>query len=380
MQAQSPPRQANNLLAWVIAALGVTLLLLLLLSFMAEAQPPASSEVAGATSNRIAYLEFGLNADTLWLADPAAPTERREVLKVHHASQYGALPSISPDGAHFAYTALPDGLARPKPDSPAGLWVAPIEEGARPRQIADDIDLMVAPLWTPDGASLLYRRSTEGAHVLALTALDGSEERVVARSDVESLFPVGFAHGGETLYYAGISDRGGTHLYAVSPAGGAETRVAKLSPGLTRDWTLSPDGTRLAYLEIAFSEAEVASRASVLDVESGAAVPLTSTDEVALGPLWSDSTELTVGVFKPGASESSLLRVDGASRSHINGPATGFNVPVAYDAKTDTYLVRAFENDSITAPGRSVLVLVGPDGERTTVAEGEVSLVGWIRP
>jgi hypothetical protein len=72
--------------------------------------------------------------------------------------------------------------------------------------------------------------------------------------------------------------------------------------------------------------------------------------------------------------------VDEASRSRIEGPASGFDVPLAHDAAAGAYLVSAFENDSLTAPGRSTLTLVGPDGERKTVAEGEVTLVGWIRP
>ena len=78
--------------------------------------------------------------------------------------------------------------------------------------------------------------------------------------------------------------------------------------------------------------------------------------------------------------EAALLVVDGESRSRIAGPETGFDLPLAYNATAGAYLVRSFENDSITAPGRSTLVLAGADGERKTIAEGEVTLVGWTRP
>ena len=380
MQAQTSPRQANSVLAWVIAGFGVALMLLLFLSFMADSRRAPASEVAGATSSRVAYLEFGLSADTLWLADATAPAERKEVLSVPHAVEYGIVPSISPDGRRFAYTALPEGMARPKPDSPAGLWVAGFGAGETPRLLAEDVDLLVAPVWTPSGESLVYRRSTAEAHVLAMTNTEAGEERIIAYSETEALFPVGFGEEGASLYFVGLSERGGTRLYAVTLESGVEREVATLSTGMTRDWALAPDASRVAYLEIAFTEAEVASRASVLDVASGVVVPVTSAGEVALGPAWSDSGELAVGVFNQGTGEASLMLVDGVSRWRVTGPDSGFDVPLAYDTTADAYLVRTFENDSLTAPGRSTLVLVASDGERRTIAEGEVTLVGWIHP
>jgi dipeptidyl aminopeptidase/acylaminoacyl peptidase len=380
MQAQSSPRQANNYLAWVIAAFGLALMLLLFLSFMADSRPAPSGEVAGSITSRIAYLEFGLNADTLWIAEAAAPDRRQEVFSIAHAAEYGAVPAVSPDGRRVAYTALPEGLARPEPDSPAGLWVASIEAGDQPRLLADGVDLLVAPLWTPDSATVVFRRSTEAAQVIAIAGIEGGEERVIAYSETESLFPVGFTAGAGSLYFVGLSEYEGTRLYEVSLATGVDREVATLSPGLTRDWALSQDGSKLAYLEIAFTEAAVASRASVLDLAGGGVVSLTAAGELALGPVWSDAGRLAFGVFDPATGEASLLLVDGASRSRIERPGPGFDVPLAYDAAAGAYLVSAFENDSFTAPGRSTLVLVAPDGTRKTVVEGEVTLVGWIRP
>ena len=380
MQVQTSPRQANNVLAWVVAGFGVILMALLLLSFMADTRPPTTSEVAGASSDRVAYLQFGLTSDTLWLFDPAGPLDRRELLSIPHAAEYGILPSISPDGGRFAYTALPEGLAAPGPDSPAELWVAAIDGAGQPRRLAQGVDLLVPPLWTPDGVSMVYRRSDAGAHTLAITGVAGGEERIAAYSETEALFPVGFLNEGTSLLFAGLSELEGSRLYAVELSSGVEAQVATLSQALTRDWVLSPDGTRLAFLEIAFSETDVASRAAVLDIETGAIVRMTSAGEVAFGPVWSDAGELAVGVFDADTREAALLVVDGESRSRIAGPETGFDLPLAYNATAGAYLVRSFENDSITAPGRSTLVLAGADGERKTIAEGEVTLVGWTRP
>jgi Tol biopolymer transport system component len=347
---------------------------------MAETRPRATSEVAGVTTTRLAYIEFGLTRDTLWLADTSSPGDREQVLTIPHAASYGVLATVSPDGARFAYTALPEDLARPKPDSPAGLWIATLDGRTEPRLLADDIDLLVAPLWTPDGASLVYRRSAGGAHMLAITDAEDGAERVLASSEEEALFPIGFSPMGTSLYFAGLSERGGTRLYEVSPATGGEREVATLSASLTRDWALSPDGSRLAYLEIAFTEVAVASRASVLDIATGQTVPVTSPDEVAFGPVWSATGELAIGVFDPSTGEASILVFAGESSSRLDGPPEGFDVPLAYDPVTGSYVARTFENDSVTAPGRSSLTLIGPGGERTTIAEGETSLVGWIRP
>jgi hypothetical protein len=369
----------------VIAGFGVILMVLLLLSFIADSQTSPTSQVAGTNSDRVAYLQFGLTADALWLADATLPADREELLTIPHAAEYGILPSLSPDGERFAYTALPEGMASPGPDSPAELWLASIDSSAgdtaaAPLLLAEDVDLLVPPLWTPDGESVVYRRSEAGAHTLATGPITGGEERIVAYSDTEALFPVGFLSGGATLLVIALNEDEGSHLYQVSMASGVEKDLATLSPGLTRDWALSPDGTRLAYLEIAVDNAVVASRVLVLDIGSGEIVPMTSADEVAFGPVWSDAGQLAIGTFAPSTGEASLLLIDGDSRSRLAGPATGFDVPLTYSPTTDAYIVSAFENDSITAPGRSTLTLVGGDGERKTITEGEVTLVGWTHP
>ncbi len=320
-----------------------------------------------------------MNADTLRRADPADLTEVETLLTIPHAAEYGILPSISPDGDRFAYTALEAGLASPGPDSPAQLWVAGISD-ADPRMLTEGVDLLVHPVWTPDGESLVYRRSTTGAHTLALMDADGGEEHIVAYSETEALFPAGFVQGSSHLLYVGLSEDGGSHLYDVELASGVATQIATLSGGLTREWALSPDGTRLAFLDIAFNETAIASRAAVLDIANGGVTLMTPADEVAFGPVWSDAGELAVGTFDETTRDAALLIVDGDSRSNIAGPATGFDVPLAYNPTADAYLVSSFENDSITAPGRATLTLVGSDGTRQTIAEGEVTLVGWTHP
>jgi Tol biopolymer transport system component len=363
----------------VLAILGVVLMVLLLLSFMADSQRPATSDVAAAQSNRVAYMQFGIDADTLRLADPSDPSTADTLLTIPHAAEYGILPRMSPDHTRFAYTALPAGVPSPGPDSPAELWVATMTNDA-PSRLADGLDLLVPPMWTPDGSSLVYRRSTNGNQTLAMMDSNGGEERIVAYSETEALFPVGFVSDSGELLYVGLNDSDGSHLYRVELATGVATQIGTLSPGLTREWSLSPDGTRLAYLDIAFSETQIASQAYAMEVATGTTTPITSNDEVAFGPIWSDAGQLAIGTFNEATQDAALLIVDGDSRSTVAGPASGFDVPLAYSPAAGAYLVSSFENDSITSPGRSTLTLVKADGTRETIAEGEVTLVGWTHP
>lgn len=354
-------------------------MVLLLLSFMADSRS-SPSDGSGTTSTGIAYLAFGLTADTLRVADPSRPGASKVLFEIPHAAEYGILPSISPAGDRFAYTALPEGVMSPGPETPAELWMASLDAGSKPRLLADDVDLLVEPVWTPDGLSVVYRRSADGPHTLALGDVDGGEERIVAYSETEALFPIAFDAGGASLYYVGLNETDGSRLYEIDLGSGMSHEIATLADGLTRDWQLSPDGSQLAFLEVAFEEASMASRASVLDIGTGEVTELTPADEIAFGPVWGKGGDLAIGTFDAATQEAGLLVVDGMSRSTIDGPSSGFHVPLSYDASADAYLVRTFENDSVTSPGRSALVLLGLDGKRTTIAEGEVTFVGWTHP
>jgi hypothetical protein len=113
MQVRTTSPQASTLATWLVAVLGAGLLVVLLLSFILEGKSSNSGTAAGSTASRVAYFEFGANTDTLWTADATSPSSRTRLLSIDHASDYGVIPSISPDGTSFAYTALPPTTAAP---------------------------------------------------------------------------------------------------------------------------------------------------------------------------------------------------------------------------------------------------------------------------
>jgi Tol biopolymer transport system component len=380
MQANTttPHPRVSDLVSWLAAVFGVVLLLLLLLSFVLESPEPASTPATTSdvqTYGSVAYFEYGTTADTLWLASAADTAEREAVFSVPHAREFGVVSSLSPTGLAVVYAALPPGAAAPAADTPAELWYTPLKQDAEPRLIANGIDLLVAPVWTPDAKRVVYRRSDAAGYSLVEMPFDGGAERVLASSGAdEALFPVGFSPDGATFYHVALSEDA-SRLVAVNTLDGSTTPIATLADGLTRDWALSPDGSRLAYLALEYTPEAINSRAYVIDLATASVEAVTSTDTSAFGPVWDHDGALVIGTLTP-AGESSFVRIEDGETSRVLGPEAGFDVPLAY-LPGGAYLVRTFEGASATAPGRSTLTLVDSDQERHVLSQGDVTFVGW---
>lgn len=102
-------------------------------------------------------------------------------------------PVLSPDGRGLAFTALGD------------VWVMDVGGNGRPRRLTDDSYVEWGPSWSPDGGSIYFS-----------------------------------------------SDRAGTgrpDLYAVEPDTGEVIRISEIADSRMVFPTLSPDGTRVAYID-----------------------------------------------------------------------------------------------------------------------------------
>jgi hypothetical protein len=170
----------------------------------------------------------------------------------------------------------------------------------------------------------------------------------------------------------------GSLLRSVVLATGAQQDVAQLSQGLTRDWALSPDGGKLAYLEVSLGQDSAESRAFLLDLASGAVEPLTGDGVAAFGPVWSADGRLALGLLDEASGRGSLELWQNGTITHIAGPQRGFDVPLSFTS--DGFVVRAFDGSSAAAPGRSSLVFIGAQGKRQNIANGEVTYLGWTNP
>jgi hypothetical protein len=381
MQANttSPHPRVSDVASWLAAVFGVVLLLLLLLSFVLESRTPASTPATTSTGERtygsVAYFEYGTTADTLWLTSAADSEQREALVTVPHAREFGVVPSLAPTGLAVVYAALPASTGAPAADTPAELWYAPLSADAEPRLIAAGIDLLVAPVWTPDAKRVVYRRSDALGYSLVEMPFDGGAERILATSGPdEALFPVGFAPDGATFYHIALTEEA-SRLVAVDTRDGNATLVATLADGLTRDWALSPDASQLAFLALEYTPEAINSRAYVLDLATAAIAPVTDAENSAFGPVWDRTGALIVGTLTP-SGESSFVQLKDGNTAQVVGAEDGFDVPLAY-LPGGAYLVRAFEGASASAPGRASLTLIDSQGERHVLSHKDVTFVGW---
>ena len=370
------------ILAGAAAIFGMAVLWLVAIQGVVRAgRSGPSAPTAG--SERFSYVQFGIAVDTVYTASAEAPQQRTEAFEAPHAASYGIVASLSPDGKHIAYNALPPETARPTPDSPADVWVAALDGSRGPTLVASGADLLVRPVWSPSGNTLVFRRSTPqpgiaGDFRLSEVDLVSLAVRDLVLSPGAALFPVGFGPGGGVLYYVRL-EPAASDLFALD-VGAVEPRfVARLADYLTRDWALSPQGSRLAYLALVLDGGTASSRALVLDLETRQVAPAGSGPGAEFSPVWSATgDELTVGRLTPGAAASGVARRSISDLPALPAPRKGFDVPLAWSSAGGRLAVRAFDGDSITNPGRSTLVLIDESGKRLKIADGEVTFLGWI--
>ncbi|MFJ3514446.1 amidohydrolase family protein [Streptomyces sp. NPDC090131] len=219
------------------------------------------------------------------------------------------LPALSPDGRSIAFAAL------------NALWVAPVSGGA-PRKIlqAPVTAYVQGPSWSPDGRSLVYTDDRNGLNTVRRRELDGGRESVLA--------PGGRVYGvlspdGKRLAALDLAGR----LLVRDLATGTETPlVAALGGGgLPGPPSWSPDGRYLALcdrnrLSRRFREGYNLIR--VVDTATGAArlhalAPHASlADRYASGPAWSPD-----GRFLACVSESALWLLPVGPDGTPAGPA-----------------------------------------------------------
>src|SRR3990170_163634 len=279
----------------------------------ATPQPPLEP-----TSYRFLYSEFGAEADIIWSIKPDDPTDRVQVASVPHKTGWAITPALSSDGKKIAYTVMPDGALSSSTDAEA--YVIDRASG-KSELVAEGVDLLTTPRWSPDGRLLFLRRNVEEDVTVILVDLREPEEngepaaeqdqpppvRTVLRrheSDVLSYIPLGFDAKSATMYFVQIQGgtEGGSYLGRYAPATGeavatataiadvTATAVAGTPPGVTpapspspvlpgdvflvlsdqiaRDYALSPDATRVAFLVPGLVEGQFVSRTYIADVKS----------------------------------------------------------------------------------------------------------------
>jgi Tol biopolymer transport system component len=339
---------------------------------------------------RLLYKEFGSEADVIWLAAAAEPQRLERVAEVEHAPDVGILASLSPDGKRIAYMALAAAGGDLALDAQA--WLLEVDSG-KTRLLASDLDGASKPVWSPDGKSIVVRRNGpwgemgRPASLLGLDVSDGSETVLLEEQEVFELFPIGHSPDGASLYFAQIV-LSGTHFGEVPAAGGSPRLLVQASDESARDWHLSPDGTRVAFLAGQPTDDRIAIRAFVVElVEGGEPQPLTDFSEGLdagdhFNPVWHpDGQRIAVGrTPDDGFKAVALVSLATGELEEVTpAPDQGFDVPVSWSPEGDYLAVRSFEGSSAAQPGREHLVLIEPGKGRQAVADrGNLEFIGWL--
>jgi len=298
-----------------VAALAATLRL--------AADPPAGSALTGGDGPLVAFLAPASDAPAnIHLIDPAAPA-RAEPVTFSATGVYDF--AVSPDGRRIAFGEYSAGRG-------IDLRLLDRATGRISTLVACAPDECVAPAWSPDGTRLAYERTPAGA---GSTAVRPTRVWVL---DLAGAGPVSaplFAD--ETLYtYGPLWSPDGTRLASYDPqnggilihnlAGGADAFLPALHDSTG---AFSPDGGRLAYLDIVFvAETTFYRHLWIADLQTGEITALSAPDAPAddARAIWTpDGTALVV---------SRRMMDEGYTPGHqlyLVAAATGDAKPLAVD-------------------------------------------------
>jgi YVTN family beta-propeller protein len=174
-------------------------------------------------------------------------------------------PAWSSDGSRIAFSNT-GSYRLPGPFPPSGpIWladvrtgrVAPMTGSSEPCSggTGETCIFDSAPVWSPDGSSIAFVRTTNPGRPGATTAVvivgaDGSDPRALsecASNDQCRQGPVAWSPDGRLIAYIDRYDQPVLHL--VEPNDGADTQIPiPSSIGYSSNLLWSPDGTRLAFL------------------------------------------------------------------------------------------------------------------------------------
>lgn len=326
--------------------------------------------------------EFGRFADRIVAIDPNdVAGSRTEIATIDHADEYGVFATLAPDGGAIAYTALPPDTKQPSPASPAIAGI--VDADGDVTLLASDVDLLIAPVWSPDSASIVVRKNVAvedgaGTFELLLLGRDGSRATLTSWRSA-SVFPIAFAPDGSKLYFATLNETG-SDLYSVAPDGSGETLIAHLSDEIARDWRLSPDGATLAY-SVAESGPTPEVVTMTLDLASGAASVAIESDapRAEFNPAWRDDGELTVAAIKPEGGGGAVGVDSAGATTVLTSNDDSIDLPLAWSPDGASLAVRNVDGASTFEAAESHVDLIAGDGSRERVSEhADVLIVGWL--
>lgn len=156
-------------------------------------------------------------------------------------AQY-ANPRISPDGHKVA-------LNIDDPQSNPGIWIFNLETGVRSRFTFDPASAEETPIWSPDGARVLWMSQRNGGldfYVKAATG-SGGEEPVTRSSPTLIGLPTDWSRDGQFLLYTRARPDWNLQMSVLPLRGDRKPLAFSHSQSSEKEGQFSPDGRWVAY-------------------------------------------------------------------------------------------------------------------------------------
>lgn len=299
--------------------------------------------------------------DHLFVREASVGAEPELIAVIPHFPGFHARGSASPAGDRVAVLSVTAG-------SFASLSV--IDVGTRETTaVTGSFDYLSALAWSPDGHRLAaVQTSTEDgtrvARVFEVGVTASAVGMVAEFRDAFAVAPVGYSIDGDRLFVV-VVDQTGSHIW--ERRDDEVHRLAELSPGRTRDWALSPGGSRLAFIDVlgAGSRTYVG---RVLTIATGA-ITTQPAEKDQFGAAWEPGSPLPV-FGGPG----------GALALEEPGPGGGYVVPLDWAPAGDTWVATVIVPgaDRTVRAQEFIEIQTRLSRERIAVEPG-ASFFGWVR-
>lgn len=329
------------------------------LSLLVQNGGPPQTAFARAPSGQYAVLAKNTGEATIvTVLGTSANAAAMEIATVPHLPGTSLRGAVSPSGRHVALI-TPDAVVLGRPM--ASLLTLDLETG-QIRRLAEGLDPLQNALWTPDSTALVVTHQAWNATGDATTEvvridMDATATVLERHAGAAMVAPVGFDPLGRLLAVR-IDERGST----LTRDGAA---VRWLSTHITRDWALSPDGTRLAFVE-ANTWQGLRHLPRVVWIEGGGGVSAASAPgQQALGAAWAPSGE------SPRFGNEPQTPAGGVSAQS----GTGFDLPLAYSRDGSSLAVQHWSGSSFADPGTPQLQVVSGAGRQPL--SGFSRFFGW---
>jgi hypothetical protein len=282
-------------------------------------------------------------------------------------SNLHALGSAAPTGDRLAVLHTDGGT------NYAELSLVPLISGEQ-IDISGEFDYLSRIAWSQDGQRLALTHTTpandagrSAADVIELNAVTGQAATLAHFEGVFSVAPVGYSLDGKRAFIV-VVDQSGSTLWTVQ--NGKAEKTAPLSPGRTRDWSLSPDGSRLAYVDVLGAAARSYAGRTLL-IATGEITDMNALGN-QLGPAWA-----------PGSQIPQFGGPGGSVQLNPAPPEGTYVVPASWspDGKTLVATIYSASSDPAESPKESVeLFSYQPDSQEHVQLAGDehARFLGWV--